>query len=130
MKSLTLRSASPNDARRVVEWIQSTPSNDFDPSIAEYPHLHTFVVEEDGSPLLYIPVHPVLCIESVAARPGITGRQYIEALLEAKRATESLAGQYGIREIYTSSGYEPMIKTLRRHGYEPVTGALRKKIND
>jgi hypothetical protein len=86
------------------------------------------VVEKYGEPILYVPVHTVLSIESVARRPGITGREYIEALLEAKSATEHLARNCGIREIYTSSVYEPMQKTLQRHGYEPVAGALRKKV--
>ena len=31
--------------------------------------------------------------------------------------------------LYTSSTYAPMIRTLTRYGYEPVTGtALRKKV--
>jgi hypothetical protein len=122
------RPAEPSDALNAAEWIQSTPSNNLDPAVAAYPLLYTFAVEDEHGPLLYVPTHPVLMIESVAVRPGTTPRQYIEGLLEAKSATAHQAQQLHIREIYTSSGYEPMAKTLRRHGYTPVTGALRKRV--
>ncbi len=125
---MTIRPATPEDAAKMAEWIQSTPHNGFDPGIADYPHLMAFVVEQDGEPIMYLPVHPVLCIESVACKPDINGREYIEALLKAKSLTEDMARQWGIREIYTSSVYEPMVKTLRRHGYEDVKGALRKRV--
>ena len=123
------RPADPQDAARMAEWSVHTPSNGFDPDTATYPHLFTFAIEDKDGPILYVPTHPVLVIESVACRPGITPKQYIQALLEAKRVTEQYAQQYQMREIYTSSGYAPMLRTLRRHGYEPIVGtALRKKI--
>lgn len=115
----------------MAEWSVYTPSNGYDPSTAKYPHLYTHVIEDEHGPLLYVPTHPVLVVESVACRPGITAKKYITALLEAKQATEEQARRNQIREIYTSSGYEPMIKTLSRHGYEPIVGtALRKKLHE
>jgi hypothetical protein len=125
---MSVRAAEPRDAQLCTEWSISTPHNGFDPSVATYPHLYTLVVEDDIGPLMYLPTHPVLVIESAAVRPGITSRQYIESLLKVKTATEKIARQYGLREIYTSSAYAPMAKTLRRHGYEPVAGALRKRV--
>ena len=115
----------------MAEWSVHTPSNGLDPDTASYPHLFTFTIEDEHGPILYVPTHPVLVIESVACRPGIEPRQYIEALLEAKRVTEQYAQQYHMREIHTSSGYRPMLKTLQRHGYEPIVGtALRKKLHE
>lgn len=128
MGGMRIREAEQADGERMAEWVQTTRQNRLDPAIATYERLYTFAVEDENGPLLYVPVHPVLAIESVAARPGIEPRQYIEGLLAAKKATEDLARQYGIREIYTSSTYAPMKKALQRHGYTPVTGALRKKI--
>jgi len=123
------RPAESSDAANYVEWSYDTKENGFNSSFADYPHLFTFAIEDEHGPILYVPTHPVLVIESVACRPGIEPRQYIEALLEAKRVTEDYARQYQLQEIHTSSGYTPMLKTLQRHGYEPVVGtALRKKI--
>jgi hypothetical protein len=123
-----IRLARPDDAANVAEWSVNTPSNNFDPSTAAYENLLTLAIEDGDGPVLYIPCHPALVIESAACRPGITPRQYIEGLLQAKAETERLARQFGMREIYTSSSYEPMRKTLQRHGYSRVDGALRKKI--
>lgn len=122
-----VRPAEPSDVNQVVQWSLSTPSNGFNSRLSKYPLLQTFVVEQDGVPLIYVPWHPVMCIESVAVRPTITGEQYIAALLEAKAHTETIARELMFREIYTSSDYRPMVRTLRRHGYTDVPGtALRK----
>lgn len=121
-----IRPAVEQDATEVTHWSLSTPSNGFNSRLSQYPLLQTFVVEQNG-PLLYVPWHPVMCIESVAVRPGITPQQYIDGLLEAKAHTEQIAQEFQFREIYTSSDYKPMIRTLRRHGYTNVPGtALRK----
>lgn len=125
---MIIRPAEPEDSGRMVEWSVSTPSNGFDPDIASYPHLYTIAIEDEHGPLMYVPTHPVLVVESVACRPDITAKGYIKALLDAKAVTEGMALQNGIREIYTSSTFTPMYKTLRRHGYTPVSGSLRKKL--
>ena len=126
---MDVRDAKPSDGQNMADWVLSTPHNSFDPSIATYPHLYTFAVEDEAGPVLYVPVHPVLMVESAAVRPNITAKKYITALKEVKTAVEDMARQYGIREVHTSSGYGPMIKALRRHGYEPVKGALRKRVS-
>jgi hypothetical protein len=123
-----IRPATPSDAEKYVEWSYSTPSNGFNSSFSRYPHLFTFAVDDERGPLLYAPTHPVYCIESVAVRPDITPKQYIEALLEVKAATENLARQNGIREIHTSSVYRPMVRTLCRHGYAPIVGTALRKV--
>lgn len=126
---MSIRFAEPSDSAYMAEWSVTTPANAFDPQTAEYENLLTLVVEDERGPLLYVPFHPVLVIESAACRPGITPRQYIESLLAMKAETERIARQIGIREIHTSSGYRPMIKTLQRHGYQQIVGtALRKKL--
>jgi hypothetical protein len=123
------RPAIPADASNMAEWVMSTPSNGFVSEIATDPNLYTLAIEGERGPVIYVPLRPAIIIESVAVRPNITAKEYITALLEAKSATEEIARQHGIREIYTSSSYPPMYKTLCRHGYVPVTGALRKRVS-
>ena len=126
---MNVRPANPTDADNMAEWVMSTPNNGFSSEIARDPNLYTFAIEDEDGPLIYVPVRPAIIIESVAVRPNITAKKYIRALKAAKTATEEMARQYDIREIYTSSGYPPMYKTLCRHGYIPVTGALRKRVS-
>jgi GNAT superfamily N-acetyltransferase len=113
----------------MAEWVMSTPDNGFVSEIATDPNLYTFAIDDENGPLIYVPLRPAIVIESVAVRPNITARKYIKALLEAKAATEEMARQHGIQDIYTGSSYPPMHKTLCRHGYVPVTGALRKRVS-
>src|SRR5947208_2865916 len=115
--STTVQLATPADAEQFTQWLGSTPHNGLDPSIATYPSLQTLKISMGGEPVLYVPAHVGLIIESVAARPGITPRQYIESLLVAEQATEALARHYQLSEIHTSSNYRPMQRTLARHGY-------------
>ena len=122
-----IRFAEPQDAAQLAEWSASTPHNGLNTADASLCQL-TFVVE-DTAPLIYVPCHLALVIGSVACRPEITGRQYIEALRQAKSATEDFARRNRLREIHTSSVYEPAVKTFCRHGYQPIAGtALRKRI--
>lgn len=125
---MKIRFAEPTDAKLCAEWSVSTKHNGFNREVAESSVI-TWVIEDDNGPVLFVPAHPVLVIESAAARPDITPRQYIEALLEAKRETEATARQLSMREVHTSSAYQPMIRTLHRHGYVNIPGtALRKRI--
>lgn len=127
---MAIRLASEQDAINYVKWSYDTRDNGFNSEFATYPNLRTFVIEQDGEPLLYLPTHPVLAVESVAVNPNITAKLFITALLEAKALTEQIARQYGFAEIHTSSTYRPMLKTLTRHGYGAIPGiALRKTIN-
>jgi len=82
----TTRLAKPEDVAQFTEWSRSTPRNGFDPTIAEYPTLRALTIEKDGEPLLYIPFHVALVTESAACQPGITAREYIEGLLQAKHS--------------------------------------------
>lgn len=124
-----IRNVRSDDLETVSEWAFSTRNNGLDPKIATYPHLHVVAVELDGKTKMFLPMHTALVIQSACVAPDITPREYIEALLECKAYTEALARRNELPEIYTSSSHKPMIKTLSRHGYQPVVGtALLKKI--
>lgn len=126
---VTVRIAEEKDAEQFVEWEQRTENNGFDPTIAQYPSLRTLVSEIDGEPALYTPFHPVIVVESLGHRPGITPRQNAISIYRADQAIEQLARSYGMAEVWWMCSDESLIKAAQSRGYEVVkTTVLRKKV--
>ena len=124
-----VEAAVPEDAEEFCRWMASTPLNLFDPGIATYPGLRTLKATINGGAAVYCPVHPVLCVESLAHRPDITPRQNAYALSKIQEALEKLAGSYGIREILWMCADESLIRLAKSRGYEEITvKVLRKKL--
>lgn len=122
--------ASPEDAAQASEWLLNTPDNLLDPAVISYPNLRTLKVEVDGESVLYVPFHPVFCLESLGVKPGVSPRKLAYALRKAQDALEELAKAYGISEIMWACKDPSTINFSRRHGYSPMPGeVLRKKVS-
>lgn len=125
--SVTL--AAQEDAPELVDWITSTPNNMLDPGIANYPSLRTLKVSVGDKSSMYMPFHPVFCVESLAHRPDIKPRENAYALRKAQDVLEQMARSYGISEILWMCKDESLIQFAGRHGYEVLTcHVLRKKV--
>lgn len=126
-----VRLAEEKDAPLASEWLVSTPSNLLDPDIASYPSLRTLAVDIKGEPALYVPFHPVLVVESLGHKPGITPRENAYALRKVQDALEVVATKYGIAEVWWNCSDPTLIELAKRHGYEVLTTAvtLRKKVS-
>lgn len=126
---VTVRLAEEKDAVQFCEWERSTENNGFDPSIAQYPSLRTLVSEIDGEPALYTPFHPVIVVESLGHKPGITPRQNAISIYRADQEIEKLARSYGMAEVWWMCADQSLIKAAQVRGYEVVqTTVLRKKV--
>lgn len=124
-----IRDAEPKDGAQFVEWATKTPETGFDGRVLEYPLLQTFTVEDQDGPLIYVPWHPVMQLEGVAVRPGISGRQFIQAMDEAQPYLERVARGYRMSAMLASSTHLPTAKAYMRRGGKPVPGiALRREI--
>ena len=123
---VTCRLAEEKDAPLCAEWLQSTPKNLLDPDIAKYRNLRTLAIEEE-EPVLFVPSHPVLLVESLAHKPGISPMQNARALRKAQDVLEAMARHYGMAEIYWQCADETLIKFAERHGYTVITTKFLKK---
>ena len=124
-----IRPADSNDAAQFVEWAIKTPHNGFTGSEANYPLLQTFAVEDEAGPLIYVPWHPVMQLEGLAARPGIRGKQFIAAMDEAQEYLERVANDYRMSAILVSATHLPTAKAYMRRGAKRVPGiALRREL--
>lgn len=124
-----IRPAEDKDAAQFVTWAMQTPHSGFDGSTLSYPLLQTFTVEDEAGPLIYVPWHPVMQLEGVAARPGISGKQFIKAMDEAQEYLERVARDYRMSAILVSSTHLPTAKAYMRRGGKRVPGiALRREL--
>lgn len=122
--------ASPEDADQAAEWLLNTPDNLLDPAVITYPNLRTLRVDVDGEPVLYVPFHPVFCLESLGVKPGVSPRKLAYALRKAQDALEELARAYGIKEIVQACKEPTTLAFSQRHGYSQMPGVtLRKKVS-
>lgn len=127
---VTVRLATEKDAEEFLKWESTTPKNLFDPAIAQYPSLRTLVSEIDGEPALYTPFHPVIVVESLGHRPGLSPRHNAIAIYRADQAIEQLARDYKMAEIWWMCADETLIKAAQARGYEVVqTKVLRKRVS-
>lgn len=127
MKTRSLRLAKPEDAKNYAEWLNADAKiNYVDPKTVMYRSALTAVVEEDGEPVLMQTAHPVLMLEALAPKPGITPKQSARAIWEIFEGFKRVAQSYGIKEIYFASSFEPLQKMVekkshKKHGITRVT---------
>jgi hypothetical protein len=126
---ITIRQAEPKDAQQFLEFVTSTPNNLFDPDTVNYPSLQTLAVEKDGETISYVPFHPVIVVESLAHKPGVTPREHVLGLLQVDAVLAEIAKKYGIAEVWYECADQRFVKFAKRHGYKAVkTTVLRKKV--
>jgi hypothetical protein len=127
---VNVRLSEERDISQFVEWELSTANNDFDPAIAQYPSLRTLVVEIDGEPAVYAPFQPVVALESLGQRPGMSKLRSALALRHVQDTLEAVSRHYGMSEIWFQSSDEDLVKFAEKHGYEVLKNSvtLRKKL--
>jgi hypothetical protein len=125
-----VRLADAKDVPQFVEWIANTPNNLFDPDIARYKNLRTLAVEQDGKPVLYVPTHPVLMLESLAHSPDLSPKENARAIKAAHDALLDIAKAYGMAEIVWGCEDQSLINLAVRRGYEVLPyKVLRMKVS-
>ena len=115
---MTVRAAGPQDAQIYADWLQSTPSNLYDPAVYEYPTLTTLVVEHKNAPQLINSFQAAMVIESLAVKPGLSRLREAASLNELFKAWQTIASQTGIKEIYFTTADERIGKFVEGRGWE------------
>lgn len=113
-----MRFAGDGDANQIVDWLNKTASNQFDPAILKFPTLRVLCSYNGTGPVSYLPFHRVLMLESVAANPEASLRDRVQAVRDFTKGVELLASAEGIKEIYFLDGGGGLGEMATHHGYE------------
>lgn len=119
MKQLKIKLAGPDDATALVEWLNITKRNLFDPAILKYPTLRT-LCSYDGQPIAYLPTQRALFLESLAVNPASSLMERAQAFRDLVKGSELLAASDGIKELYMLCEDEAVLKVAEGHGFERV----------
>lgn len=117
MRQLKVKLAGVDDVNALVEWLNSTKGNLFDPAILKYPTLRT-LCSYDGQPIAYLPTQRALFLESLAVNPQASLMDKGQAFRDLVKASELLASSDGIRELYMVCEDEDVLKVATGHGFE------------
>jgi hypothetical protein len=122
MEKVTVRPAEPEDSQNYMDWLAAASDrNMVDLDVYGYPACVTFTVQEGESPILMNSQHPVMMMEALAPKPGITPRQEAIALKKLFEAVKLIAQATGTREIWFACKDESLNKFVEHHGFEKIT---------
>ena len=117
MRQLKIKLAGPEDAASLIEWLNTTKKNLFDPTILQYPTLRT-LCSYDGQPIAYLPTQRALFLESLAVNPVASLMDRAQAFRDLVKGSQLLAASDGIRELYMLCEDEAVLKVAESHGFE------------
>ena len=113
-----MRFADSGEANQIVDWLNKTASNQFDPAILGYPTLRVFCSYNGSGPVSYLPFHRVFMLESVAANPEAPLRDTVQAVRDFTKGAGLLASAEGVKEIFFLDGGNGLGEMATHHGYE------------
>lgn len=123
---MSIRLAEPKDAENYSKWLKADlPISHADPNAALAAQAFTAVVEQEGEPILMQTAKPVLMLEAIAPKTGITPVESARAIREMFDGMKRVAKAHGFDEIYFSSDFPPFKKMVekkshKKHGIEKV----------
>lgn len=123
MKSskITVRLAEEKDAQNYQEWLNAASDiNLVDYRVYQYPAIVTLVAEKNGDPLLMNSFHPVMMVEALAPKPGLSPMDEARALKAMFDAWKQIAAATGVKEIYFGCKDERVEKFVLKHGFEKI----------
>lgn len=122
MQTVTIRTAEPKDAKNYSDWLKAASTiNLVDYKVYEYPAINTVVVEKNGEPILMNSFHPVLMMEALAPKPGLSPMDEARALKQLFDGIKNIAAATGVKEIWFGCSDPRMDVFVQRHGFEKVS---------
>lgn len=109
------------DQKTFVDWVwKARDINCFDPDVLSYPRAVMYTADDQGGPLLYLPVQPVLMCESLAPRPGASAKQIALALFKIGEMLNETSQITGIQEQYFLCKHDQTADFIKKHGFEEM----------
>ena len=123
------------DWENFISWVwEARKINNFDPDVVSYPRSVMLTADKEtentSEPILYLPIQPVLMLESLAPKPGITPREEALALWRLGELLEQITKDTGLQEHYFICKDDRMADYCSKHGFTEMKGyrLLKKKI--
>ena len=129
----TIGGMTKKDQDTFADWVwQARAINKFEPDVLSYPRTVMLTADDESGPVLYLPVQPVLMLESLAPKPGVSPRKEALALWRMGEMLEQVSRDTGMREQYFICKDDRVADICADHGFEELKGyrLLRKKIKD
>ncbi len=98
-----------------LKWIwDGKEKNDLSPKMFDYDSLRVFVCE-NSKPLVFLPVHSVLVIDSLAFNPEATAKERLDSVCETIHVIAAEAKASGIAEMLYVSSDERVDESAAKH---------------
>lgn len=118
--NVPVRGIKPEEFDTLVKWlVEQQDKNYVDLGMLSYPKT-AVLVAGNGTPNLFMPVQPVLMLESLAAKPGISGRDFMKSLKCLVDSVKEIAAKQGIAELYFFIGDKRIEKLGHYVGFEKM----------
>ena len=131
---LALCQVSEEDAELFIKWMfEQKKATNFDFKTLTYPRACMACVHEENETVAMVPLHPVLQLESLAHKEGLSDAALILALRAVDEQVTQAMQNTGMCEVFFQTSNARFAETCSRHGwikdlYDPVKGTwLMKK---
>lgn len=113
------------NAKQYIKWAwHSRDRSSLDASVLSYPRACMATAYQDGKPILFVPLHPVLMMESLADDPELNNRQRALGLWRVAEQLDKAMKDTGIRETYFLTKDREYANKVCKHGFEEVKGFI------
>ena len=130
-KPIFVRPVRPDEGQMYFDWMQETPSNEFDPQVALFPTSSTWCAFDKDGPLAFQTIQHPFMLESLAVRPGATKLQAAAAMKELTQNAVTQAAGIGVGEIYFLGSDDETNTFATNHIFEKLPYTVyRAKIKD
>jgi hypothetical protein len=131
MYPIFVRPAKKDDQKRYVQWAISTENTGLDPTVLTYPSTSIKVAFNKDGPIIFLPIHRPIHLESLAVRPGATDGEKAAALRALLQDVITVAMQEGVGEIWYQASEETLPEFAKKAGFKEVPYKIyRLKIAD
>jgi hypothetical protein len=129
-------SMTEEDKKNFIEWVWAERKiSNFDRDVLTYPRTVMLTADKENAdgtstPVLYMPVQPVLMMESTPSTPGGDPREKALALRRLSQLLEQITKDTGIQEHYFLTADPHYADFCKKHGFEKIEGftILKRKI--
>jgi hypothetical protein len=127
MKRIKARQLKKDDIALFNEWLYANRDlNTFDPEIFRYESTRILAADDGSEPVMYMPYHLTIVLESLAPNPTASRQQRALAIRELVHEIADTATKLGVGEIWFAGTDQHLIDFAQDHGFEVMNAKVLK----